>query len=146
MADKLTPKQLRFIDEYLVDLNATQAAIRAGYSEKTAKQIGSKLLTKVDITTRIEGRKNVLHKKVELSQEWVLEKLKECVAKSMQEEEVQKWDYDSKQMIGTGEYIYDSKGATKALELLGKHLGIFNEKLTLDGKLVMFSGEDNLED
>ena len=46
---KLTEKQKKFVDEYLIDLNATQAAIRAGYSEKTARSIGQRLLTNVDI-------------------------------------------------------------------------------------------------
>ena len=47
--NKLTAKQQRFCDEYLIDLNATQAAIRAGYSKKTAKQIGQQNLTKLDL-------------------------------------------------------------------------------------------------
>ena len=46
---KLTEKQKKFVDEYLIDLNATQAAMRAGYSEKTARSIGQRLLTNVDI-------------------------------------------------------------------------------------------------
>lgn len=50
----LTPKQVRFVEEYLVDLNATQAAIRAGYSEKTAKEIGCQNLTKLNIAAEIE--------------------------------------------------------------------------------------------
>ena len=50
----LTPKQQRFVGEYLIDLNATKAAIRAGYSKKTAKQQGARLLTNVDIQTVIQ--------------------------------------------------------------------------------------------
>lgn len=132
---KLTAKQERFIDEYLIDLNATAAAIRAGYSEKTARVIAAENLTKPNILARITERKAELHKKAELSQEWVLEKLKECVSKSMQEQEVEKWDYEEKSMVGTGEYVYDSKGATKALELLGKHLGMFKDKIEHSGDL-----------
>lgn len=52
---KLTPKQQRFVDEYLIDLNATQAAIRAGYSVKTARQIGSRLLSVVVIRAAIKA-------------------------------------------------------------------------------------------
>ena len=52
----ITTKQQKFIDEYMVDLNATQAAIRAGYSPKTARQISSKLLTKVDIKAEVAKR------------------------------------------------------------------------------------------
>lgn len=57
---KLTPKQERFIDEYLIDLNATQAAIRAGYSENTANRAGSRLLSNVDIQEIIQNRKTKL--------------------------------------------------------------------------------------
>lgn len=53
---KLTSKQQRFCDEYLVDLNATQAAIRAGYSKKTAKQIAQQNLTKLDIQEYIKKK------------------------------------------------------------------------------------------
>jgi phage terminase small subunit len=146
MADKLTDKQKRFIEEYLVDLNATQAAIRAGYSKKTANEQASRLLTNVNISARIKERQQELSAKTELTQEWVLEHLKEVVAKSMQEVEVEKWDYESKSMVGTGEYVFDSKGANRALELIGKHLGMFTDKVDITGKLVVFKGEDDLED
>jgi phage terminase small subunit len=53
----LTPRQARFVEEYLVDSNACQAAIRAGFSPKTAKQIGSRLLTNVDIAAAIADAK-----------------------------------------------------------------------------------------
>ena len=53
----ITPKQQRFVDEYLIDLNATQAAIRAGYSPKTANRKGNRLLSKVDIQQAIEQAK-----------------------------------------------------------------------------------------
>lgn len=56
MATKLTAKQQRFCDEYLIDLNATQAAIRAGYSEKTARSIAAENLTKPDIQEYIQKR------------------------------------------------------------------------------------------
>lgn len=54
----LTPKQQRFVDEYLIDLNATQAAIRAGYSEKTAKVIAAQNLSKLNVQEAIEEAKN----------------------------------------------------------------------------------------
>lgn len=72
----LTPKQQRFVAEYLIDLNATQAAIRAGYSEKTAKAIGSENLTKPDIAAAIaEGKARQLNT-AELSAARVLEELR----------------------------------------------------------------------
>ena len=53
---KLTDKQKRFVDEYLIDLNATAAAIRAGYSRKTANRIGQQNLSKLDIRSAIDSR------------------------------------------------------------------------------------------
>ena len=72
---KLTEKQKRFVAEYLVDLNATQAAIRAGYSPKTANRIGSQNLSKVDVQAEIEKRRATLRNKLEITQEKVIEEL-----------------------------------------------------------------------
>lgn len=73
---KLTPKQAKFIDEYLIDLNATQAAIRAGYSKKTAEVIGYENLTKPYIAEKIQERRNELKESAEIDQAWVLERYK----------------------------------------------------------------------
>lgn len=75
VANVLTARQQRFVEEYLVDNNATQAAIRAGYSEKTAKQIGSRILTNVDIAAEIQARRAVVSEKLEITQERVLQEL-----------------------------------------------------------------------
>jgi len=68
MIDKLTPKQGRFVEEYLVDLNATQAAIRAGYSEDSAAIIGFENLRKPNIALAIRKRQNELAEQVEVTQ------------------------------------------------------------------------------
>ena len=75
----LTDKQARFVDEYLVDLNATQAAIRAGYSEKTAGQIGEQNLKKLEIQKAIRERQEELKIKTEITQEWVVERYRRIV-------------------------------------------------------------------
>lgn len=72
---KLNDRQERFVDEYLVDLNATAAAKRAGYSEKTARSQGQRLLTNVDIQAAIQKRQARLRGKLEITQERVLEEL-----------------------------------------------------------------------
>lgn len=69
---KLTPKLVRFVDEYLVDLNATQAAIRAGFSAKTAKQAGYRALTNVDVQLAIEAKRKELAATVGITRERVL--------------------------------------------------------------------------
>jgi len=74
---KLTAKQERFIDEYLIDLNATQAAIRAGYSESTAKDIGCQNLAKLYISEEIEKRKQKRSEETKVTAAYVLKRLHE---------------------------------------------------------------------
>lgn len=133
--DKLTPKQEMFVKEYLVDLNATQAAIRAGYSKKTADRIGPELLGKTCVARAIAEASQKRADKLELTAEWVLENLKNVAVRCQQAEPVMVFDYSTKEMVETGEYQFDSKGANRALELIGKHLGIFENRLNLTGSV-----------
>lgn len=71
----LTAKQQRFVDEYLIDLNATQAATRAGYSKKTANEQGSRLLANVSVSAAIHQRMNERSGRVEITQDMVLREL-----------------------------------------------------------------------
>ena len=71
--NKLTGKQQKFVDEYLIDLNATQAAIRAGYSEKNADKIGSQLLGKTRVMEAIDAKRKRLEVKSEITAEKVLQ-------------------------------------------------------------------------
>jgi phage terminase small subunit len=137
MADKLTPKQELFIKEYLVDLNATQAYLRAGYnvSESVAKANASRLLTNANVARAIAEASQKRADKLELTAEWVLENLKNVAVRCQQAEPVMVFDYSTKEMVKTGEYQFDSKGANRALELIGKHLGIFENRLNLTGSV-----------
>ena len=72
---KLTPKQKRFVEEYLIDLNATQAAIRAGYSQRTANEQGARLLVNVSIAAAIEAAKEKRSERTEITQDMVLQEL-----------------------------------------------------------------------
>jgi len=72
----LTPKQQRFVQEYLIDLNATQAAIRAGYSKSTAKQQGSRLLTNADIAAAVAAGGKKIGQKLELTTDMIKEELR----------------------------------------------------------------------
>jgi len=71
----LTPKQRRFVDEYLLDMNATQAAIRAGYSQKTANEQGAQLLGKTHIKTAIDAAKVKRSERTEIDADWMLRRL-----------------------------------------------------------------------
>jgi phage terminase small subunit len=85
MADpmKLTPKQARFVQEYLIDLNAAQAAIRAGYSAKTARVIGHEILTKPDIAAAIEKAMAERAERTRLTADWVVEELRKLAGANM---------------------------------------------------------------
>lgn len=124
----LTARQERFVDEYLVDLNATQAAIRAGYSEKTAEQIGYQLLQKTSVAAAVAAKQQARSEKTELDERWILERLRENVERSMVAVPVMVFDRDKKEMVETGEYTYQGNVANKALELIGKHRGMFAER------------------
>ena len=102
----LTPKQAAFVREYMIDLNATQAAIRAGYSEKTANRIGAENLSKPVIQEAIQQRHKAAEEKCAVTVEWILSE----IAKIAQDEEVKTAD------------------RLKALELLGKHLGLWEKR------------------
>ena len=73
MSKKLTDKQKKFCDEYLVDSNGTQAAIRAGYSEKTAQEIGSQNLSKLIIKEYIESKQKKTSEKLEITKEQIVQ-------------------------------------------------------------------------
>lgn len=109
----LTPKQRQFVAEYLVDLNATAAARRAGYSAKTADRIGPELLGKSCVSAAIQEAILDRQKRTEVTQDYVIEKLKEITDREASDSQ----DSDLK---------YANK--IKALELLGKHVGAWEQK------------------
>lgn len=135
---KLTDKQARFVEEYLVDLNATAAYLRAGYkcSEDAARINASKLLTNTNISQAVQTALAERSARTEITQDYVLANLKEIVERCMQRAPVV--DRRGRQIYddeGNAVWAFDAKNANRALELLGKHLGLFIEKqkVTLDG-------------
>ena len=127
---KLTDKQKEFVRQYLVDLNATQAAVRAGYSVKTAYRQGADLLQKTSIREAIEKAQAKRARRVEVTQDYVLSNLVEVVERTMQRAPVT--NRKGEQVTdeeGRAVWTFDAKGANRALELLGKHLGIFTDKI-----------------
>lgn len=129
----LTDKQIRFCEEYLIDLNATQAAIRAGYSQNTANEQGSQNLAKLSIQEKISELRNNISEQLNLDAQWVLKRLKDISDRCVQAEPVMVRNQDG-MLVESGEYKFDSGGANKATELIGKHLGMFGDKLDVTTK------------
>jgi len=115
----MNPRQLRFVEEYLVDLNATQAAIRAGYSFKTANKIGPKLLVNVGIQSAIQIAQLARSERTQITADKVLNDIEQIKQNAMQQEE------DGK-MINHG-------AALKACELQGRNLKMFVDKVEHSG-------------
>lgn len=140
----MTDKQKRFCDEYLVDFNATQAAIRAGYSKKTAYSIGDENLRKPELKNYIDERIAEKQSQLIATQDEVLRYLT-SVLRGEQKEQTLK-------MAGVGfqeveEINTSTKDRLKAAELLGKAYGAFRDKVDVSGTVpVVISGDDELED
>jgi phage terminase small subunit len=141
-------KHEMFCQEYLRDLNGTQAAIRAGYSAKTANEQASQLLANLSVHARVEELKAIRMIRTEVDQDFVVTSLIEIAQRCMQKRPVMVFDRVEREMVQATEEVedeetgklveadvwqFDAKGANQALELLGKHCGMFN-KLELTGK------------
>ncbi|MGQ7286020.1 terminase small subunit [Vreelandella venusta] len=133
-AVELTAKQSRFVDEYLIDLSATQAAIRAGYSEKTAGRTGHENLKKPEIARQIQERMNLRAERTHIDADFVLQGIAKNIARCEQGEGVFNRD-GTRVMVETedGEvapmWKYDATNALKGYELLGKHLKLFSDRV-----------------
>ena len=122
----ITPKQDRFAKEYVVDLNATQAAIRAGYSKKTARQQASRMLSKDYIQATIQKYGRKVDRKVGLSAERILGGLLQNAERCQQGEPVL-----DKFGQPTGVWRFDAAGSNRAWELLGKNRRLFIDRTEL---------------
>ena len=126
----MNEKQKLFVKHYLLDRNATKAAISAGYSEKTAKQQGSRLLTNVDVAAAISVSAQKIAEKLDISAEYVLGTIKQTIERCSQGVEV----FD-REGHPTGEWKEDSFAVLKGCELLGKHLKLFTDKVEHSGQI-----------
>ena len=161
---KLTAKQQLFCDEYLIDLNATQAAIRAGYSKKTAYSIGQENLNKPEIKEYIEKRMAEKEESLIAKQDEVMRYLTSVMRRELNESVVvtlqnktEKWVVDEETGKLKKQTVTEEKpavvdipaklvDANKAAELIGKRYGMFKDSVKLDVTPVVIGGDDGLED
>lgn len=152
----MTPKQAAFVDEYLVDMNATQAAIRAGYSAKTAGWIGNQLIVKTHISKAITDRMAERSQRTEITQDRVLLELSRLAFLDIRKafdatgnlKEVCELDDNTAAAI-SGIEVLETVGESglttrlkkikfsdkrASLDLAGRHLGMWNDKLALMNK------------
>lgn len=153
----LSPKQRRFVDEYLVDLNATQAAIRAGYSAKTAKQQGARLLTNADIAAAVQRGMDKRSERTQVTADKVIRELARLGFSDMRK--LMEWgpdgvklresdDLDDDDALAVAEVVETTTkdgGSIKlkvhdkqaALVNLGRHLGLFVDKQEHSGAVTV---------
>ena len=133
---KMTARQMRFCDEYLIDLNATQAAIRAGYSAKYANTNASKLLQITVVKEFLEKRMAEKTSSLIADQDEVLRYLTSVMrGETLAEVVVVEGKGDGFSAARTMEKAPDEKERLKAAELLGKRYGVFTDKVDIDGTL-----------
>ena len=142
---KLTNKDKVLIDSYLIDFDVVKSALTAGYSATVAHTkayqwvSNSKLNPKPHVYEEIQRRLKKIEEKSDLSQQWVLDRLEEITDRCLQRIPVMYFDKEKKEYVqekdadGEGVWTFQAQGANKALESIGRHLGMFNDKLTLDG-------------
>jgi phage terminase small subunit len=162
----LTKKQRLFVDEYLIDLNATQAAIRAGYSPNTANEQGSQNLAKLSIKNAIDKELAERSKRTGVNADRIIRELAKIAfvnptdvinmdeatildaatrddTAAISSVKVKRIPTEDGDIVEREVKVYDK---TKALELLGKHIGMFTDKFKIDGAIPIVIKDDMGED
>lgn len=159
---RLTKKQQMFVDEYLIDLNATQAAIRAGYSTASARQIADENLSKHDIKNAIDKALAERSKRTGVNADRIIQEIAKLAfinptdvinmdeatikgdanrddTAAISSVKVKRIPTDSGEITEREVKTYDK---IKALELLGKHIGMFSDRLKIDGAIPIVISDD----
>jgi phage terminase small subunit len=140
MSRKLTPKQQRFIEEFLIDVNASRAATRSGYSSRCSKEIGHENLTKPHILEGILKAMKERSERTKIDADYVLTQAVKLHERCMQEVRPLPDNKGNHQQDEDGNYlfVFNANGAARALELIGKHTSIqcFKEKRGLSGDVL----------
>ncbi len=136
----MTPRQQRFTEEYILDLNGTAAAIRAGYSPKTANVAAAKLLALPKIAARVAELISDRSERTKIDADWVLRQAVEVYKRVTQEIEPALHPKTRKQLKtedGRPLFTFNSASALRAIEIIGKHVdvGAFEDRITVQGEI-----------
>ena len=121
----LNERQKQFCNEYLIDFNGTQAAIRAGYSKKTANRIASENLSKLGIQAYLKELIENRNERTKITQDEVIRDIIEVKNRCMQKAPVVFMGKQVQDENGNNLWKFDSQGANKALDMLAKHTGVY---------------------
>ena len=145
---KLRGKKEEFCQQYTLCYEGKKAAILAGYAEKSAAKQASTLLKEQAVAERIREIQKELSDRTMLTRERIVMELLDVLTICKAAKPVEVWSYQEHRMVETGEYQIDSKGAIKALELLGKYLGMFDKQEDTgdDTGPVFITGEDEIKE
>ncbi len=144
---KLTKKQKDFITYYLEDGNGTRAAIRAGYPEKSAAQMASKLLHKNEsIKAALSEERKLRREALGIDENWSVLQLRDVLEKCKEPVPVLEWDSDEHAYVNKGVYQFDSKGALGAIKQINELLGIGKEDESPSGMLTIINDFGGLND
>lgn len=130
MARDITPQQKKFVQEYLKTGNATEAAITAGYSAKSAASRASKLLGMPGVQEYRRELEKKLFDELGISKAWIGRRLAEIVDRCMQAVPVLEWDHETRQKEPTGTWEFDANGAIRALAELSRHVDFAEDEQT----------------
>ena len=128
----ITEKQKKFVEEYLIDLNATQAAIRAGYSVKNAGKIGHELLERTRISNEVTRKSAERSRRTGINADRVLIELAK-IAFVNADDVIESKDATLKENASRDDLAAIQSIKLKALDMLGRHLGMWNDKLQVSG-------------
>ena len=119
-----------FCREYIIDYNGTQAAIRAGFSERSAASTASRLTTNDEVLARVRELQKEQMERLSLNADMVVLEILDTYRSCRQGTPVLQRNTRTGKWEESGIYQFDSHGALKALEMLGRHLGVFEKKTT----------------